>query len=400
MTWVLRAGVRRQGYVCRQGPVGWNERQKGFPGYAAPTMIIFEDKKSASTSDLLSPPVTSLGQHLLPSDPNLARSSTPSPAPRSSIQPPPYANSHAGPSRSSANAASTSFSMSSLSLPSTATGPISPSTNIHLPQRSNHLYITRPAGHIKGSWIIDTSLKLPAAMLPPIEEGTTRKNVQFIAKTGKISARVEVRGRVIPLRSQSPESSSTCSSFGDGRAHLSFRSESSNVKLRLRRTETPRIHVSCSTPCGSVTVYLPYDFQGPVRTTSSTGVSTLFLSPAILKRCTPIVPGSPTNAHSRKCIHFIGNCPGPEELWDQNDEVDIDARKGFIKILFVDERKENDHAYMKQVVRSVQNEGVVNYLGRVVTASLERSRERLAFVNPSLANLSSTLGTNGCGKIT
>lgn len=196
-------------------------------------MIVFEDKKSASTSDLLRPPVPSpslggLTLHNLPSESNIPDQST-STTRRTTLLPPPYANA----SRSSSNAASTSFSVSSLSLPSTSSGLTSPFTGIQLPQRSNNLYITRPLGHIKGSWIIDTSLRLPAAMLPAVEEGTTRKNLQFLAKMGKISARVEVKGRLMTRRPQSPESASTSSSVEDGRANLVFRSETSSIKLRL-----------------------------------------------------------------------------------------------------------------------------------------------------------------------
>jgi hypothetical protein len=187
-------------------------------------MIIFEDKKSSSTSDLLSLPSESLGHDSLPSESCRSTSTTPC-----RLLPPPYATTSSG----SSNGRSTAFSLSSLSLPSTSTGPVSTSSSrTNLPHRSNHLYITRPLGPIKGSWIIDTSIRLPAALLPPIEAGTTRKNLRFHAKMGKISARVEVRESVTPTRAETSESSST-SSLGDERAHLFFRSDTSSIKVRL-----------------------------------------------------------------------------------------------------------------------------------------------------------------------
>lgn len=195
-------------------------------------MIVYDDKKSASTSNLLAPPQPSFGLHNTISESDLVRFNNESPIPpppRRHGLPPPYANALAGPS----NLASTSFSRSTLSLPSTSTGITSSNTHIQLPHRSNHLYITRPLGLIKGSWIIDTSLRLPSAFLPPIEEGTTRKNLRLHAKQGKISARVEIKGRMVKRRATSPESTSTTESFGDGRADLFFRSDSHNIKLRL-----------------------------------------------------------------------------------------------------------------------------------------------------------------------
>jgi hypothetical protein len=160
----------------------------------------------------------------------------------------------------------------------------------------------------------------------------------------------------------------------------------------------PRLNVSCDTPTGSVTVYLPYDFQGPIRSTTVTGSTTLFFSPAAAKRCT-LISGSTHSFHSRRCLHFIGHCPGPEETWDQYDELDINARKGHVKILFVDEQ---EHDFVKQVMKNVQSEGMVNFLGRVVTTSLEKSRDRIAMSRSvSLSNLASfASGGSHTGKIT
>ena len=98
-------------------------------------------------------------------------------------------------------------------------------------------------------------------------------------------------------------------------------------------------------------------------------------------------------------MHFVGHCPGPEETWDQYDELDINARKGNIKILFVDEQ---DHDFVKQVVKNVQTEGMVNFLGRVMNTTLERSKERIAMSrSASFSNLSSyASGAYNTGKIT
>lgn len=236
-------------------------------------------------------------------------------------------------------------------------------------------------------------------MLPVIEEGTSRKNLRLHAKSGKVSARVDVRANPIPTSAHSSDSSH--SSSGDGQAHINFRSDTSNIKVRLRRTEVPRLNVFCYTPVGSVTIYLPHDFQGPIRTTTTTGVTTLYFSPAVAKQCTPLLSGSANSLHSRRCVNFLGRCPGPYETWDQYDELEIDARRGYAKILFVDEQDQTSvQASVKQVVMNVQNEGMVNYLGRVVTSSLEKSRERLALRHAASFSNLSTIASRNSGKIT
>jgi hypothetical protein len=187
-------------------------------------MIIYDDKKAASTADLPSEPTAPL------LDPIYTRNvNRPSTSRNGSLLPPPYPLGNA--SSSSALTLSTILSSPSTS---TAHGSIfnSPKRNM-FPQRSNHLYITRATGPIKGSWIIDTSLKLPPAMLPPVEEGTTRKNLRLHAKVGKVSAKVEVRGNPTPTPMSAHSSESSHSSPSDGRAHLYFRSEMSNIKLKL-----------------------------------------------------------------------------------------------------------------------------------------------------------------------
>jgi len=100
-------------------------------------------------------------------------------------------------------------------------------------------------------------------------------------------------------------------------------------------------------------------------------------------------------------VNFLGRCPGPYETWDQYDELEIDARRGYAKILFVDEQDQTSvQASVKQVVMNVQNEGMVNYLGRVVTSSLEKSRERLALRHAASFSNLSTIASRNSGKIT
>jgi len=81
------------------------------------------------------------------------------------------------------------------------------------------------------------------------------------------------------------------------------------------------------------------------------------------------------------------------------DEVDIDAGRGFVRILFVDEQEQASDI-VKQIVSNVQSEGMVNFIGRVVSTSLEKSKERIAVSrSASLASLAA-YASGSTGKIT
>jgi len=304
-------------------------------------MIILDEKATAA--------INSNSQFLeIPSQSQHRRASSASTSSSNLLAPPPP------PYLKSSRTLRQCQSASTLSLASVS----SQSSTMTYAHRSNHLYITRGEGSIKGSWIIDTALSLPPAMLPPVEEGRSRLNIKLHSKMGRISARVEVRGQ-----------GNTAPDANDQRATLLFRSEKESVKLRLRRAESPRLCVTCEAPRGSVTLYLPNNFQGAIRT--HTCEDSVSLSSGVRRNATQIV------RNHRRCVHFIGSCPGPGHLWDGGDEVDIDAPHGAVKILFVDEHEDRKLvSSVNDMITNIRCEGMKSYVERVVVQNVEKAKEK------------------------
>ena len=61
--------------------------------------------------------------------------------------------------------------------------------------RTNHLRLHRQNDPLKGRWLIDTSLQLPAGLLDPLPEGeTVRPNLYLSSENSQVHADVEIEG--------------------------------------------------------------------------------------------------------------------------------------------------------------------------------------------------------------
>jgi hypothetical protein len=68
----------------------------------------------------------------------------------------------------------------------TSHGQFSPSTRSFLPKPTNFVSISKMNGSVKGSWVIDPTLSIPASFLPALEENEIRKNFSVASKNGAI----------------------------------------------------------------------------------------------------------------------------------------------------------------------------------------------------------------------
>ena len=82
---------------------------------------------------------------------------------------------------------------------------------------TNYLAITKTARPISGEWVINTSLRLPTTVLPPLREGDSedsRPHVYLKNKLGPITASVEL-------------------ARGSGRAHIILKTFCGPISLKL-----------------------------------------------------------------------------------------------------------------------------------------------------------------------
>ena len=75
---------------------------------------------------------------------------------------------------------------------STSTAPSRSPPNI---KPSNHIRVLQPSANIKGTWMINPALRIPAVFLPPLaadETETTRKNISLESKNGNLEVAIYV----------------------------------------------------------------------------------------------------------------------------------------------------------------------------------------------------------------
>ncbi|KAJ7048230.1 hypothetical protein C8F01DRAFT_1006043 [Mycena amicta] len=205
-------------------------------------------------------------------------------------------------------------------------GPSPPSDN----KPTNHLSLIRRDGRIRGSFVIDPRLKVPAQMLAPLETDETdetRRNLYLHSQDGSIDADVWVLS----------DEDADCKCRG--KVRLGVSTQDGNVSLRLHSTAgspyTPRtpLKLSLHTDDGHVSLSLPRVFRGPL--TIRIGDGRMRLSRA-LSAATTIF--SESKGISR-C--FVGDfaesgwADAPGE-WT-GDEAEVSSDDGNVRIEFDDE---------------------------------------------------------------
>lgn len=86
---------------------------------------------------------------------------------------------------------------------------------------ANYLSLQRTGSAVKGAWIIDPAMSVPEALLPPVEHGTTRPNVQLESRGGPVNAELWLLPRLLTTAKRPP------------RAMLNLTSYSDDVRIRL-----------------------------------------------------------------------------------------------------------------------------------------------------------------------
>ncbi|KAF9515705.1 hypothetical protein BS47DRAFT_1360803 [Hydnum rufescens UP504] len=134
---------------------------------------------------------------------------------------------------------------------------------------TNFVSIFEPNSSIKGRWIINTSLMPPAALLAPIiDPGDIRPNLELGSQNGSINASVWLQG---------PDKD---------RAILDCSSTNGNVHLTIDSRRSQKVGIRVRTHNGSIKVFLPQGFYGPIEHRTQNG--TVTFSPALRSSVTTI----------------------------------------------------------------------------------------------------------------
>ncbi|KIO21614.1 hypothetical protein M407DRAFT_28822 [Tulasnella calospora MUT 4182] len=202
--------------------------------------------------------------------------------------------------------------------PYNTAGPSSPPPTSPPSARVNHLSIYRHNDSVRGSYTVDVDLVVPPQLLPDAVPGEALNNLKLTSNNGSVTADVVLVGR------------------GDKRASLLAESKNGSVKFKvLSRRDCPFRLVAQSSN-GTVTVYIPRDFIGPI--TSSTDNGGLDLSDAVKPNYYPF-------SEDRKAVKgFIGDwtSSGYGDILQSGaewtgDELVVGSKNGRVKVYYIDE---------------------------------------------------------------
>ncbi|KAJ6524548.1 hypothetical protein B0H19DRAFT_1200233 [Mycena capillaripes] len=122
---------------------------------------------------------------------------------------------------------------------------------------ANYISLTRRMGEVKGTFVLDPTLRLPHAMRPPND----KMHFSVSALMGEVAAVVYVVG------SESAPSSKTC---------MEVTSTMGTTRLEIHALELRApISVSVSARLGEATLLLPRSFRGPLHLSVTLGELTL-----------------------------------------------------------------------------------------------------------------------------
>jgi len=120
---------------------------------------------------------------------------------------------------------------------------------------TNNLEIYQACAPINGSWKIDSSLQMPRSTpRKPDEMDKDRPNVSLTTKIGTIDANIELAG--------GPEAD---------RARLVNTTYVGTIDVVISSPRGQKFDLRCQTSTGTIDIYLPRSFHGPITLKSSLG---------------------------------------------------------------------------------------------------------------------------------
>jgi len=199
------------------------------------------------------------------------------------------------------------------------------------PKPTNYLCINRGHQSVKGHFVIDPFLTVPRSLLPPLAAGDSdddRTNAKLESTHGLIDISISLLGDA-----QDP---GVEEAKRNKRTTLDLKSEHGSINVKLRTCPSPSsvampFHLNVTGSHGSINVWLPRTFRGPMTIYSKHGA--VEFSDDILEQM-----GLRNEIdYTRRC--FIGDFSlfNDEGGGWKGDEVSIKTKHGKVKVRFVDE---------------------------------------------------------------
>ncbi|KAL4257615.1 hypothetical protein AB1N83_011086 [Pleurotus pulmonarius] len=195
-------------------------------------------------------------------------------------------------------------------------------TSDTLERPCNWMYIERMSGRIKERYTIDPSLQIPSALLSDavanIEE-SKRDNLNLNTMNGAVDVTIHIVNPSTTLDMKR-------------RVKICLTSMNGSVAgkiVPLGDISRPKFIVSASTCNGSIRIYIPRSFRGPISATTTWG--SIQFSAQVERDVTTFADGS-----KKKC--FIGDFSNFNDAnHDEWDELKLTTMNGSVRIYYADE---------------------------------------------------------------
>ncbi|EIW77356.1 hypothetical protein CONPUDRAFT_168299 [Coniophora puteana RWD-64-598 SS2] len=212
------------------------------------------------------------------------------------------------------------------------TNPLPPALAKRYPRPTNYLYISGGDHAIRGAYAIDPAMRIPPAVLPPLEDGEeegSRKNLKMTTRNGSISADIlligpksENDGFIRPGRGDVKKR---------GRAQLEMTSEGGSITVSMRKMDTaPSFKLKLTSGKGSIHTNIPRTFHGLLHLAS--GCGSVSIADELRRNSTPLSQVGDTQ------LWFVGDFSVfTDDEW-HGDEVEVNAAHASIRVRYVTDR--------------------------------------------------------------
>jgi len=187
---------------------------------------------------------------------------------------------------------------------------------------TNFVFVNLDNNKVRGSYHIDPTLSIPAALLTPCVAALPadqRKNIHLFSKNGSVDADIMVSAAHGERDAKRQQRAKLVAGSANGSVTLRVRRAKSNVVL----SATP-VHISAASRNGSVRISLPESFTGPLTLTAHNG--SIRLSPGLTARLST----DSHDQHTKKC--FVGDMSLYEGDEWYGDELVVEAHNGSVTV--------------------------------------------------------------------
>ncbi|PVG03198.1 hypothetical protein CPB86DRAFT_749327 [Serendipita vermifera] len=200
-------------------------------------------------------------------------------------------------------------------------------STVELPKSSNHVNIFKQSGAITGTWVIDTNLPVPLALIQPSKTKANADHLSLVTKCGAIDATVYLR------------------TINGKKASLHIDTQCGQVTVRIpSRVDYQPFKLHAVTRTGAMYIWLPRDFRGPLKHTAKCG--SILFSDEVQKNLTTY------GSHGSFVGGWEGSGFSDYEGW-LGDEVDAMSSCGIIKFSYADEIPEVEEGIGEKIQKVV-----------------------------------------------